>query len=94
MLVLAVGGETTVTISIENLTSSYGFKQLISEPTHLLPMSSSFIDLILTNQPNMVMNSGVFPPIHQNCHHKIVFAKVNLNIFYPPPYTQHTMGLW
>ena len=32
-------------ISIENLTSSYGFKQLISEPTHLLPTSSSCIDL-------------------------------------------------
>ena len=32
----------------------------------------------------MVMNSGVFPSIHQS----IVFAKVNLNIFYLPPYTQ------
>ena len=47
-------------ISIENLTTSYGLKQLISEPTHLLPTSSSCIDLIFTNQPNMVMNSDVF----------------------------------
>ena len=62
-------------ISIENLTSSYGFKQLISEPTHLLPTSSSCIDLIFTNQPNMVMNIGVFPSIHQNCHHQIVLLK-------------------
>ena len=36
------------------------------------------------------MNSGVFPSIHQNCHHQIVFAKVNFNIFYPPPYTRRT----
>ena len=36
----------------------------------------------------MVVNSGVFPPIHQNCHHQIVFARVNLKIFYPPPYTR------
>ena len=77
-------------ISIENLTSSYGFKQLISELTHLLPKSSSCIDLIFTNQPNMVMKSDVFPSIHQNCHRQIVFAKVNLNIFYPPPYTRGT----
>ena len=28
-------------ICFENLTSSYGLKQLISEPTHLLPTSSS-----------------------------------------------------
>ena len=35
------------------------------------------------------MNNGVFPLIHQSCHHQIVFAKVNLKIFYPPPYTWH-----
>ena len=73
-------------ISIENLTSSFGLKQLISEPTHLHPTSSSCIDLIYTNQPNMVMDSGVFLLIHQNRHHQMVFAKVILNIFYPPPY--------
>ena len=42
------------------------------------------------DQPNMVMNSGVFPSIHQNCHHQIVFAKVTLNMFYLPPYTRCT----
>ena len=62
-------------ISIENLPSCYGLKQLISEPTHLLRTSSSCIDLIFTNQPNMVMNIGVFPSIHQNCHHQIVLLK-------------------
>ena len=36
----------------------------------------------------MVVNSGIFPSIHQSCHHQIVFAKVNLKIFYPPPYTR------
>ena len=36
----------------------------------------------------MVVNGGVFPSIHQSCHHQIVFAKVNLKIFYPPPYTR------
>ena len=36
------------------------------------------------------MNSGVFPSIHQNRHHQIVFAKVNLNIFYPTLYTRRT----
>ena len=40
----------------------------------------------------MVVNSGVFPSIHpvdSSCsHHQIVFAKVNLKIYYPPPYTR------
>ena len=39
----------------------------------------------------MVMNSGVFLSIHQNCHHQIVFAKVNLNILYLPPYMRRTL---
>ena len=36
----------------------------------------------------MVVNIGVFLSIHQSCHHQIVFAKVNLKIFYPPRYTR------
>ena len=35
----------------------------------------------------MVVNIGVFLSIHQSCHHHIVFAKINLKVFYPPPYT-------
>ena len=66
-------------VSIDNLTSSYGLKQLIAEPNHILSTSSSCIDLLFTNQSNMVVNSGVFPSIHQSCNH--VFAKVNLKSF-------------
>ena len=48
--------------------------------------SASCIDLILTNQPNLVIDSGVHPSLHTNCHHKIVYCKLNLNIKFPPPY--------
>ena len=75
-------------VSIDDLTSSYGLKNLIAEPTHIHPTSSSFINLLFTNEPNMVVNSGVFPSIHQSCHHQIIFAKVNLKNCYPPPCTR------
>ena len=39
---------------INSLISMYGFDQLISYPTHILPASSSCIDLIFTDQPNLV----------------------------------------
>ena len=26
------------------------------------------------------------PSLHQNCHHQIIFAKINLKVYYPPPY--------
>ena len=34
----------------------------------------------------MVKESGVNSSLHPNCHHEIVFAKLNLNIYHPPPY--------
>ena len=32
------------------------------------------------------MDSGVYPSLHPNCHHQIVYAKFNLKIHFPPPY--------
>ena len=72
--------------AIESITYQSGLHQLISKPTHLLQNSSSRIDLIFIPQPNIVIESGVHPFLHPNCHHYIVFAKFNLKIFYPSPY--------
>ena len=63
-----------------------GLSQIISDPTHILPNSSSCIDLIFTNQPNLVTESGVHPSLHSKCHHQIVFAKLNLKVEYPSLY--------
>ena len=73
---------------LESITSYYGLHQIINEPTHILPSPASCIDLVLTNQPNLVINSGVHPSPHQNCHRQIIFAKINLKFYYLPPYKQ------
>ena len=77
---------TTEGLSIDYLTSQYGLYQIVSEPTHLLPQSASCIDLIFTDQPNLVVDSGTHPSLHSNCHHQITYCKLNLHIQYPPPY--------
>ena len=66
--------DTPEGVDIDTLTSSYGLTQIISEPTHILPHSSTCIDLLFTNQPNMVSESGVFPSLHNNCHHQIIYV--------------------
>ena len=71
---------------IDATTSQFDLKQLIQEPTHILTDSSSFIDLIFTFQPNLIMESGVHSSLYQNCHHQIIYVKINLKVFYPPPY--------
>ena len=50
--------QTSEGSQIDYLTTSYGFQQLISEPTHILKDSSSCIDLIFTDQPNLITDSG------------------------------------
>ena len=72
--------------TIECITSQFGLHQLINEPTHLLQNYSSCIDVIFTSQPNIVVESGVHPSRHPNCHHQIIIAKFNLKIYYLPPY--------
>ena len=71
---------------VDTIVNSYDLNQLIQEPTYILNLSSSCIDLIFTLQPNLVMESGIHSSLHSNCHHQIVFAKFNLSIFYSPPY--------
>ena len=71
---------------VDSLTTSYGLSQIISDPTYILPNSSSCVDLIFTNQPNLVPENEVYPSLHPKCHHQIVFAKLNLNVEYPPLY--------
>ena len=46
---------------LENVTSLYGMKQVVSVPAHIFQNSSSCIDLIFVNQPNLVIDSGIHP---------------------------------
>ena len=63
-----------------------GFSHLINEPTHIQTNSSSCIDLVSTDQPNLSVNSGIHASLHPDCHYQTVHTKFNLNISYPPPY--------
>ena len=46
-------------IGLELVSSSHGLHQLITDPIHILPQSSSCTDLIFNDQPNLVIGSGV-----------------------------------
>ena len=59
---------------IDSLTTTHGFKQMTSDPTHILPQSSSCIDLIFTDQPNYVIDCGSYPSLHPICTMKSHFV--------------------
>ena len=70
----------------EPLASDNGLHQLIAEPTHLMGDSKSCIDLIFTDQPNLFIESGVHPSLHEQCHHQIVHGKLSVSNIALPPY--------
>ena len=80
--------ETSEGSQIDFLTTSYGFRQLISETTHLLKNSSSCIDLIFTDRPSLLIDNDTHPSLHPNCHHKIIHRKIDLKIIHSPPHTR------
>ena len=57
----------------------------------MLVNSSSCIDLIFTDQPSLVVDCLTHPSLHPNCHHQIVYCKLDLKIVYPPP---HQRRVW
>ena len=80
---------TTEGNQLETTTTIYGLQPLIDEPTHIRKNSSSCIDLIFTNQPNLIFNRGTHPSLHENCQHQIIFAKARLRVEYPLPYKRY-----
>ena len=36
-----------------------------------------------------MVGSGTHLSLHPNCHHQIIYCKINLQIQYPSPYQRH-----
>ena len=82
-----------------SLTSSNGFLQLINESTHIQTNSSSCIDFIFTDQPNLSVNSEVHASLPSNCHHLLYILNstfIYLTLSHPHPYANphHTSVLY
>ena len=59
---------------------------MINSATYVIGNSTSCINLIFAQQPNLVTSSGVQACLHNNCHHQIIFTHINLLIEHPQPY--------
>ena len=74
---------------MENLFTSLNLTQIISEPTNFEPgKRPSCIDLVITDQPNLILDSGTRASLDSLCHHQIIHGKINIRIPPPPPSTR------
>ena len=80
------GGDTTHEgTEIDELFTKLGLFQIISEPSNFEPNKNpSCIDLLVTDQPNIILDSGTRASLDSYCHHQIIHCKVNFKI--PPPF--------
>ena len=73
---------------VDTLISSAGYKQIINKPTRIVNNSSSCIDFLFCNNLNLIANYGVNLSLFENCHHNIIFGKINIRIPLPPSYVR------
>ena len=52
----------------------------------LIKESKSCIDLIFTDLPNILIDSGVHPSLNEQCHRQIVYGRLVTNNLAPPFY--------
>ena len=81
------GNTTPEGKEIDELFSKLGLSQIISEPTNFEPHKKpSCIDLIVTDQPNIILESGTRASLDSFCYHQIIHCKANFRIPPPPPF--------
>ena len=73
-------------IELDNITTTFGYNQMIDKPAHYINESSSCIDLIFSSDVNLTKNYGVEQSLYETCHHNIIYGTLNFNIPLPPPY--------
>ena len=72
------------------LLTSLDLSQIISEPTNFEPNKNpSCIDLIITDQPNLILSCGTRGSLDSYCHHQIIYCKVNFRMPPPPPFRRN-----
>ena len=67
----------------EPFTPVLGLHQLINELMPSVGNSRSCIDVILTYQPNLFLESGVHPSLDGSCRHQIVYGKLSVMALSP-----------
>ena len=58
-----------------NLVSRHGLSQIINEPTRITDQTASLLDLIITDVPNDIIQTGTLSPVGTS-DHAVVFCKL------------------
>ena len=71
-----------------NLLNATNLHQIIQEPTRITVTCANLLDLIITDSPGYIMDSGTLPPI-ANLDHSAVFCKLTIRYITDISYKRH-----
>ena len=71
---------------IHKLFANHNLTQTVNKPTNITSRTKHCIDLVATDQPNLILSNDIFPSLHTNCSHQINLVKLNLKCPPAPPY--------
>ena len=69
--------------TLQGLFNDHGLFQMVHQPTFITKVARTCIDLVVTNQPNLILSTEIHPSIHTNNQHQINYTKGHLKR--PPP---------
>ena len=84
-------GDTTDNFgsAIHDIFAKHALTQTVDQPTNITSRTQHCIDLVATDQPNMIIKNEIVPSLHTNCSHQINLVKLNLQCQPPPPFKRH-----
>jgi hypothetical protein len=73
-------------ITLKEILDKHSLHQLVTEPTYIVSNACTCVDLVYTDQPNLITQNSINPSLHKNCHHQVNHFQLNLICSPPPPY--------
>ena len=74
--------------ALDEILKTNNLYQLIKEPTNIRGEGMSCIDLIITDQSNLFVDSDVHPSLDEHCQHQIIYGQLSILVPNPPTYTR------
>ena len=72
--------------TMQEMFAHHTLTQTVNQPTNITSRTKHCIDLVATDQPNLILKNEVFPSLHTTCSHQLNLIKLDLKCPPPPPY--------
>ena len=75
---------------LDTITSTVGYSQIIDKPTNFKNNSSSYMELVFTSNPSIIVDSGIEKSLCSSRHRCIIYGKTNFRNRLPLPHFRTT----